>query len=240
MELGRQLLNGLQGIQAGTQSAERRISGMHRPGWRPHSLGLLGWLGYFRVLFLPYHGTPWRRWLVESWLFRLCSAARTRVFPTFVHHLATSSSWSAHGFEGTAECRSVPGCGGRWYKWRFCFCRSGRASRTFFPRWKEALSMTTTRGMPRSGGRVCRKSTRSSPFQVRPAAHQVRGGAFSWLFPFLPCCSARAASTFTRCPWGLSPGPARRRHQVWVGGRQGLKPVSSRKKRSRAPARAFF
>ena len=90
--------------------------------------------------------------------------------------------------------------------------------------------MTTTRGTPRSGGRVCcRKSTRSSPFQVRPAAHQAGGGAFSFsAFSFSSLLSgpgaARAAGTFTRCPWGLSWGTSGRRlrrHQVWVGGRQG-------------------
>ena len=42
----------------------------------------------------------------------------------------------------------------------------------------------------------------------------------------------RAAITFSRCPWGLSwgtTGRPPRRHQMWVGGRQGLKPVSARK-----------
>ena len=62
--------------------------------------------------------------------------------------------------------------GGRYHRWRFCFRRPGRASRTFTPRWMESLSRTTTRGTPRSGGRACcRKATTSSPFQGRSVAH---------------------------------------------------------------------
>ena len=96
--------------------------------------------------------------------------------------------------------------------------------------------MTTTRGTPRSGGRACRrKSTKSSPFQVRAAAHQVRGGgalavSVSASFSVFSAAlrsgpgAARAAGTFTRRRWGLSWGTSGRRrcrHQVWVGGRQG-------------------
>ena len=173
-----------------------------------------------------------------------------------VRGAAGAGAWPRAWPCGTAvRCRSVPDC-------RAAGNRSGdsvsagpgRASRTFCPRWKEALSMTTTRGTPRSGGRACRrKSTKSSPFQVRAAAHQVRGGGvavsvFASFSVFSAALrsgpgAARAASTFTRRRWGLSWGTSGRRryrHQVWVGGRQGLKPVSSRKKRSRSPARAFF
>ena len=85
----------------------------------------------------------------------------------------------------------------------------------------------------------------------RPRPRPSRGGrsptrsgvAATPRFRFSVSGAVRAAMTFTRCPWGLSwgtSGRCPRRHQVWVGGRQGLKPVSSRKKKVQLSVTGFF